>query len=623
MCLTKGKTNWFFLLIIIVLSIIVGSGSLYYVQSAEKIYQSIRPIEIKKIGLNNQELKEKIGQMIMIGFRGTQATEDSSIVKIIKDVEVGGVSFSDWDVPSNSFPRNIIDPQQTEKLISDLQKYSDMPLLVGIDVEGGNVNRLKPKYRFESILSAERMGKDKSLRTVDVESKKIAEELKDLGFNMNFAPVVDLNVNPKNPIIGSLERSFSSSSEEVVNNARIFINNLEENNIISVVKHFPGQGSATTDTHLGITDVTDTYTKEELIPYQKLNEEGLISAVMTAHIIDRNIDDKPATLSKAFLQDILRKQIGFKGVIISDDIQMGAISIYSLEEAVISAINAGCDIVYAFNNIVEGYDENIAYKIRDIIFNAVKTGKISEKRIVESYNRILDLKKQFKIFLTEEEKTEIANQKFKLIGMPDAITFKEALDIANYVSSVVPIRPAFLMAVTQEELSLVNKYELCYVTDLKTGEGKTITDGKKMVKTMHPTRDMKDFLEITKALGKDPYKTPVTCPMNFGWGGAMGPADFIPSTWMRYKNKIEEITKKSADPWSITDAFLAAGLYLSESGAKLKTKDGEWKAAMIYFSGTPDSIYTWYADNTLKIAEEIKKKIDILEQPLEEELSGN
>jgi beta-N-acetylhexosaminidase len=362
------------------------------VQSAAKIYQSIN-FQGGKV-IYDKNIKEKIGQMIVIGFRGTIVVDDSDIVKIIQDVKPGGVSFSDWDIPSNSFPRNIINPQQTEKLISDLQKYSDTPLFTAVDVEGGNVNRLKSKYGFKTISSAQEMAKN---NTIDSESKKIAEELKELGFNMDFAPVVDLDINPLSPIIGALERSFSSNPDIVIDNARIFINNLKENNIVSVVKHFPGHGSALSDTHLGATDVTDTYKQEELIPYQKLNEEGLISAVMTAHIINRNIDENnPATLSEKFLQDILRKQIEFNGLIISDDIQMGAINSYSLEDAVISAINAGCDIILATNNIGK-YDKYLAYKIRDIILTAVRDGRIKENRILESYNRIISLKKEFRI----------------------------------------------------------------------------------------------------------------------------------------------------------------------------------------------------------------------------------
>lgn len=208
---------------------------------------------------------------------------------------------------------------------------------------------------------------------------------------------------------------------------------------------------------------------------------------------------------------------------------------------------------------------------------------------------------------------EIKDKNFELLQSPNQITFGDALDVANHVSLLVKIRPAFLLAITQEELNL-EKTDMCYLTNLKTGEGIRATDGKVLQKTMNVVRDIPDFLEITKELGKDPLKTLVTCPMSFGWGGAMGPADFIPSTWMLYKKQIENITGKSADPWSTSDAFLAAGLFLSDVGAKSKTYSGEWKAAMVYFSGSANSSRTFYADGAMKIAEEIQKDIEIIEK---------
>lgn len=349
-------------------------------------------------GLTDEELKEKIGQMILIGFRGSEVLKDSEIYKIIKDVKIGGVMLFDYDISLAKYNRNIINPSQTKKLIFDLQKYSFSPLFIAVDVEGGNVNRLKQSYGFFPIMSAEKMAEDKTQETSKNESEKIAKELKEAGFNMNLAPVVDLNINPKNPIIGALERSFSSDFMEVFNNAKVFIKMHTDNNIITVAKHFPGQGSGVVDSHLATTDITDTYKNEEIIPYEKLNNEGLLSAIMTAHIVNKKIDDKyPATLSKKFLQNILRNQIGFKGVIISDDIQMAAISDnYKMDEAIILAINAGVDIISASNN-TNKYDKDLAYKISDIIFNAVKSNKIEEKRIIESFDRILNVKKQFKI----------------------------------------------------------------------------------------------------------------------------------------------------------------------------------------------------------------------------------
>ena len=352
--------------------------------------------------LSDDKLKEEIGQMIMTGFRGTEVSENSDVYKMIKDIKIGGVVLFDYDIPSSSFPRNIINYEQTKKLVSDIQKYSAIPLFVAIDAEGGNVNRLARKYGFLPIVSAEKMGRDKTLQTTYKESAELTVELKGLGFNMNLAPVVDVNLNPENPVIGALERSFSSDSKEVARQAKVFIENHLKNDIVAVAKHFPGQGSATKDSHNETADITNTYKYEELLPYQNLNNEGLLKAVMVAHIINKNIDKNyPATLSPAFLQNILRNQIGFTGVIISDDMQMAAISDnYELDEAIITAINAGIDVVIVSNNGPDGYDKDMAQKVRDIIFNAIKEGKIKEWRITESYNRILDLKKEFGIIFS-------------------------------------------------------------------------------------------------------------------------------------------------------------------------------------------------------------------------------
>ena len=609
--------------ILIIVCIVVVGGFFLYLNKSGSENKKDNLSETKdsnqlQTELSDDQLKERIGQMIMTGFRGTEARENSDIYKMIKDVKIGGVVLFDYDIPSGSFPRNITSYEQTKKLTSDIQKYSITPLFVAVDAEGGNVNRLKQKYGFLPIISAAKMGQDKTFQTVYKESVELAMELKGLGFNMNLAPVVDLNINPKNPIIGALERSFSSDSKEVVQQAKIFIENHLKSDVIAVAKHFPGQGSATKDSHNEIIDITDTYKTEELIPYQDLNNQGLLKAVMVGHTMNRNIDkNHPATLSSIFLEDILRNQIGFKGVIISDDIQMAAISNnYRLEEAIIMAINAGIDVVTVLNNSPNGYDKDIAQKVRDMIFDAVRSNKIKEIRITESYDRILDLKKQFGIVQSVKSKKEMAerikSKNFELIGQPTTLTFGQALEIAKEVEKIVVIRPAFLLAIFQEELKL-EKFDMCYLTDFNTGEGIRVADGKKLTKVMKPDRDIQAFLNITKELKRDPSKTLITCPMSFGYGGAMGPADFIPSTWMQYKDKIEKITGKPADPWDINDAFLAAGLYLSESGANQKTRKGEWNAAMIYFSGSISSPYTWYADGAMMIADNIQSDIEMIQ----------
>ncbi|OGZ78124.1 MAG: hypothetical protein A2358_02100 [Candidatus Staskawiczbacteria bacterium RIFOXYB1_FULL_37_44] len=300
------------------------------------------------------------------------------------------------------------------------------------------------------------MGQDKTLKTTKDQSVKLSDELKSLGFNMNLAPVIDLNTNPNNPIIGKLGRSFSSDSEEIFRQSKTFIENHLSNNIITVEKHFPGQGSATEDTHIGVADITNTFNEKELIPYQKLNNEGLLNAVMMGHVINKNIDKNyPASMSSAFIDGILRKQIGFNGVIISDDMQMTAITKnYGFKDSIIKFINAGGDIVSILNNSPGGYDEQLAYKTRDIIFNAVKDKKIDEKRITESYNRIINLKKKFKIIFSKEENFELLNAQ--------PVTFEQAFSMAKNVEKITGVRPAFLLSIFQEELNL-EKTDLCYL----------------------------------------------------------------------------------------------------------------------------------------------------------------
>ena len=237
-----------------------------------------------------------------------------------------------------------------------------------------------------------------------------------------------------------------------------------------------------------------------------------------------------------------------------------------------------------------------------------------KKAVADYYNLIFGLGTMvLRIKSDTQEIDRIRARNFKLLGEPDTLTFGDAVDMANLVAKRVDIRPAFLLAIFQEELKL-EKFDMCYLTDLTTGEGFRISTGEKLFKVMKPDRDIPHFLDIMKELGKNPTETAVTCPMSFGWGGAMGPSDFIPSTWIEYKNKIEKITGKQANPWNIQDAFWAAGLYLSDSGANTQTRAGEWNAAMVYFSGSINSPYTWYADGTMAFADEFQGDIEILER---------
>jgi len=201
--------------------------------------------------------------MLIIGFRGTTANE--YITQTLKDMNLGGVILFDRDVPSGGeIERNIINPDQTKKLISDLKEIRN-DIFVAVDAEGGNVNRLKEEYGFIPIPSAEKMGKS-SIKQTKEYGLLLGQQLNDLGINLNFAPVIDVNVNPENPVIGQLERSFSNNPEDVYNHAKNFIEGLHQSNIISAIKHFPGHGSSTDDSHLGIVDVTNTSKKCVIVP---------------------------------------------------------------------------------------------------------------------------------------------------------------------------------------------------------------------------------------------------------------------------------------------------------------------------------------------------------------------
>jgi len=347
---------------------------------------------------SQQSLEKKIGQMLMVGFRGTHAESDSYIARTIKDLKLGGVILFDYDIPSKSRSRNITDPDQTKKLAADLKGYSkNAPLLVAVDAEGGFVNRLKPKMGFIDVPSAKALAQDNDAGPALKTYWNLAKQLVGLGFNVNFGPVVDVDINPENPVIGGLERSYSNDPQKVITFARAFIASHRSFGIITSLKHFPGHGSGASDSHLGLTDVTNTYKEEELTPYKELIGDQEIDSVMTAHIINRNIDpDYPATLSPLFIQNILRDKFGFDGVVFSDDMQMGAIvDNYGFEDAIVRAINAGCDILI-FSNNGSVYDESVPYRAKEIILKAVKDGRISKARINQTYDRIMELKAKIK-----------------------------------------------------------------------------------------------------------------------------------------------------------------------------------------------------------------------------------
>ncbi len=335
-------------------------------------------------------IDEKIGQMLIIGFYGFSLNNESSIIKDIKKYNLGGVILYDYDNTLGIYERNIQSPKQVKTLVSKLQAAAKTPLFIAIDQEGGMVQRLKKEYGFPNTFSAQFLGKKNDLKRTYKNAEIIANTLKDVGINLNFAPVVDLNINPTNPVIGNFKRSFSADPTIVTNHASKFIEAHKNHKIINVIKHFPGHGSSTDDSHLLITDVTDTWKDIELKPYIQLINNGMVDVIMTAHVFNRNLDPAfPATLSKIIINDLLRKRLKFNGVIISDDMQMQSIlSVYSFDIAIQKSIEAGVDIILTGNN--SQHDKGVVEHMINIIKKL-----ISEDRINESYNRIMRLKKKW------------------------------------------------------------------------------------------------------------------------------------------------------------------------------------------------------------------------------------
>jgi beta-N-acetylhexosaminidase len=288
--------------------------------------------------------------------------------------------------------RNVESPEQVQRLVSQLRERARTPLWVAIDQEGGRVNRLKPDYGFPKTVSHEELGEINDPKITFAHAQQIARTLAQLGINLNLAPVVDLDAAPTNPIIKAKKRSFSNDPEIVARHALEFCRAHAEQGVLTCAKHFPGHGSARGDTHLGLVDVTAYWTEKELIPFQRLIDSGACSMIMSAHVFNARLDPhRPATLSRAVATDLLRRRLGFKGVLISDDLEMKAISShYGLENAIHYAIEAGVDLLCFGNNMK--FDPNICAEAVDIIDRLVGAGKISEARIDESYQRISELK---------------------------------------------------------------------------------------------------------------------------------------------------------------------------------------------------------------------------------------
>lgn len=337
-----------------------------------------------------------IGRMTMLGFRGMTLEESDHLLRDLREHHTGGVILFDYDVPNREPVRNIESAEQVRRLTRQIREAARPGILIAIDQEGGRVARLKETRGFERGLSAQDVAAA-GLDTARAVYARQARQLAELGINVNFAPSVDVNLNPDNPVIGSLGRSFSADPDQVTSFAAVVLDALRAEGVMGVIKHFPGHGSSREDSHHGLTDVTPYWERSELLPFARLTSDGRARAVMSAHVMHRGIDpDAPATLSPAFLDGMLREEMGFDGIVFSDDMQMGAIrEEFGLEEAVVRAVQAGVDVLVFGNNSV--YEADIVPRVHAILREAVREGRVPAQRLRESARRIERVSAEYSI----------------------------------------------------------------------------------------------------------------------------------------------------------------------------------------------------------------------------------
>jgi beta-N-acetylhexosaminidase len=330
-------------------------------------------------------LEPDLGSLLLVGFRGTDVVGNTDLDKLLCEARVGGTVL---------LSRNIVDADQLARLTGALAQRAaactGRKLLVAADAEGGNVMRLAARAGWPATFSAQELGETNDFVLTELEARRIGTMLRAVGINWNLAPVVDVGYNPANPVIVGAARSFGANPQLVTEHARAFVQGLRAEGVLTALKHFPGHGSSFGDSHRGFTDVTATAAPAlELVPYRALIGEGFADSVMTAHVFNRHLDDqRPATLSRATIGGLLRGELGFKGLVISDDLRMGAIEQhYGIGEAAVLALEAGVDVLLIVDDqLPDG--GSAAQAALAAIRQAVAKGTLDPARVESAIERV-------------------------------------------------------------------------------------------------------------------------------------------------------------------------------------------------------------------------------------------
>jgi len=353
--------------------------------------------------VQNMTLDQKLGQMVVVEFYG--ATLNADLTQMIQGYHVSGVLIENKN--GNAQSRT-----QLVTLNQAMQKAAPMPLFITTDFEGGLVNELRQITGERA--SEQSIGATGNPTVAYNAGHSAATDLTSLGLNVNFMPIVDVLTNPNNP--GLPQRTFGSDPTLVTNMGRAYLKGLTDGGVIGCLKHFPGLGSANLDPHLSLPTMNRslaTLNAVDLVPYRTMINEGIVPMVMVTHILNPQLDPKlPTSLSPNVVTGLLRKQLNFQGVIISDTLWMGGISnTYSLAQAAVLAIKAGTDLILGPRGLAD--TENMLYGMRQAVMN----GQISQAQIDASVTRIVQMKLHYKVISHEKALQMARNAVGVSVGM--------------------------------------------------------------------------------------------------------------------------------------------------------------------------------------------------------------
>jgi beta-N-acetylhexosaminidase len=334
-------------------------------------------------------LEQMAGQMIVVGFQGDDAG-DASVKKLREDItagRIGGVMLLKTNVKTLG--------AVAEMNAAFRAASPELPPFITVDQEGGAVERLTKAVGFTEIPNAAAIAAGNSPQEAEAVYGKMAKGIAELGFSVNFGPVADVNVNPNNQIIAKYGRAFSADPAVVAAYDAAFIKAHHAAGLLTALKHFPGHGSSTADSHEGFVDISETWKPVELEPYKDLIAAGDVDMIMVAHLYHSRYSDAdaqtPSSLSPQWVTGVLREELKFDGVAISDDLEMGAIrEHFTLKQTVTMAVRAGIDVLL-FSNTAK-YRAGLGQEILDILLAEAEADPAFAARIEQSYNRIVDLK---------------------------------------------------------------------------------------------------------------------------------------------------------------------------------------------------------------------------------------